>query len=419
MPAECIFHFISVSRERYSVKFIYTFERRASSLPSDINRAMREALESRTARDTDSYAFCISHIRPTRGVLRYSNILQMEDLSLSVVIPAYNAVNTIDATLKCMHSELEKAVARFPQFSYELIVIDDGSTDGTREKVTAMNLKGLRLLSKKNTGVSDTRNFGLSRAKNKYVWYFDADDLLFNDSVIRIVEFLLREPDILKVSSVTEDRKTKSQINEYNNSASARITFEGPYADFLCNHIVGFSACIIIFRRELIISSDISFDNDMTISEDVMWNIRLAILNPNARAVVTNLNVVRYIVHDSSAVNTSSTIKNERHLDSSIKFLAFMDRELPGVPFMQHSFDTYRLNTINQIITRFLSCSFKDPKLKKRIAETLAIINTSSINGMRVRVFRTLSASPTAMRVAQFFYRHIFIPYIKPHLGRN
>lgn len=343
----------------------------------------------------------------------------MEELSLSVVIPAYNAAGTVGATLACMHSELEKAAARFPEFDYELLVVDDGSTDNTRDVAEAMNIPQLRLLSKENTGVSATRNFGLRHARKKYLWYYDADDLLFSDSVPRLVEFLRLAPDILKFSSVTEDAVTRHHIESFNNSATAGITFDGPYADFLCHNTVGFSCWSIIVRRELLIASAMAFDTDMAISEDVVWNMRLALRCPDARAVVTDLNVGRYIVNTTSAVNTASAAKNERHLDGSIKLLAFVDSELPGVPYMQRSLDTYRANAVNQIITRFLSCRFPKPVLKKRTTETLAIVEASGVKSRQVQVFRRLAASPVLMRAAQLLYRRIFLPYIKPRLGRN
>ena len=89
---------------------------------------------------------------------------------LSVIVSAYNAEEYID---KCLAS-VKKAL---PEES-EIIVVDDGSTDGTA-KVVKKHQKDcpeLKYFAKKNGGLSSAKNFGLSKARGRYVIFMDADD---------------------------------------------------------------------------------------------------------------------------------------------------------------------------------------------------------------------------------------------------
>ena len=91
--------------------------------------------------------------------------------TVSVVIPAYNAERFIDRTLQ---SVLHQTFSDF-----ELLVVNDGSTDRTREIVARMIAedKRARILDRNNGGLSRARNFGLAHARGEFVAFVDADDL--------------------------------------------------------------------------------------------------------------------------------------------------------------------------------------------------------------------------------------------------
>ena len=86
----------------------------------------------------------------------------------SVVIPLYNKEKAIKSTIE---SVLVQSFADF-----ELLVIDDGSTDNSVSIVRQLDDNRIRLLSKKNGGVSSARNFGIQSANADYIAFLDADD---------------------------------------------------------------------------------------------------------------------------------------------------------------------------------------------------------------------------------------------------
>ena len=93
-------------------------------------------------------------------------------ISFSIIIPAYNAERTID---RCIESILAQKMT-----AYEVIVVNDGSTDKTADIISeyANKYPNMRLISISNRGVSNARNIGIDMAKGKWIVFVDADDEL-------------------------------------------------------------------------------------------------------------------------------------------------------------------------------------------------------------------------------------------------
>lgn len=103
---------------------------------------------------------------------------------VSVIIPAYNAEKFIAETIQ---SVLDQSFQDF-----ELIVLNDGSKDKTPEIIQEFcNIDSrVKLINKANSGVSDTRNLGMSQSKGEYIALLDADDLFFPTYLEKKVKFL-------------------------------------------------------------------------------------------------------------------------------------------------------------------------------------------------------------------------------------
>ena len=87
---------------------------------------------------------------------------------VSVIIPTYNHAMYIERTLESVFQQTYK--------NYEIIVIDDGSTDNTQEVIKSYENK-ITYICKENEGTAKSRNLGLKIAKGKYVAFLDSDDL--------------------------------------------------------------------------------------------------------------------------------------------------------------------------------------------------------------------------------------------------
>ncbi|MBE9076974.1 glycosyltransferase [Romeria aff. gracilis LEGE 07310] len=105
---------------------------------------------------------------------------------ISVIIPAYNSERTIAETVE---SVIQQTLTDF-----EIIVIDDGSTDRTLERLDAIEDCRLTVVSQKNSGVSASRNLGIAKASGQYIAFLDADDLWLPDKLAAQVQALAADP---------------------------------------------------------------------------------------------------------------------------------------------------------------------------------------------------------------------------------
>lgn len=173
---------------------------------------------------------------------------------LSIIIPSYNNEQFIVETLNSLH-------AAGPTDEVEIIIVNDGSTDTTEEKIKAFYqdrpAHNIKYVYQPNAGVAITRNIGLEYATGSYIGFIDSDDLIspayfsillpaLRQKKYDIVEFRLTR-DINKlerISSVTEIASVKSQeisLIENNNAALAPTFYAAQW------HLVS-----KIFRRDII-----------------------------------------------------------------------------------------------------------------------------------------------------------------------
>ena len=88
-----------------------------------------------------------------------------DSIKISVVIPSFNREKTIE---KCIRSVMNQS---YPP--YEILVVDDGSTDGTIQKIASLHIDMVRLLQQEHKGAQAARNYGIREAKGDYIAFLD------------------------------------------------------------------------------------------------------------------------------------------------------------------------------------------------------------------------------------------------------
>lgn len=188
---------------------------------------------------------------------------------LSIVIPAFNAQDFIETTLDSICSQV------FERDKIEIIIVDDGSEDGTKEICKDYLTKShvvIKYFFKKNGGLGDARNYGIHKSSGKYIWFFDADDIIGFDAISKLN--LLLDEDYDLVGFGAEEIYSNSGLVRVVNSKNKPINKTVTGYEYVNEYSLAHSACFFIVRKNLLIENNIYFLEDV-LSEDFDFELRL------------------------------------------------------------------------------------------------------------------------------------------------
>jgi len=110
-------------------------------------------------------------------------------MKISVIIPTYNREKLLKKTLDSVLNQTVQAD--------EIIIIDDGSSDNTKELIANYENNTIRYIIQKNAGVSNARNNGIQKAKNDWICFLDSDDIWEINKLEKQIQFHKDNPHIL------------------------------------------------------------------------------------------------------------------------------------------------------------------------------------------------------------------------------
>lgn len=128
--------------------------------------------------DKEQALMRISKVHPDpKGIPECRSAQLNGNVDLSIIVPVYNYVDLIENNIKSILNQKTK-------YSFELILVDDGSTDGAQDVVRKYeSVSNVRAIFQKNQGIAGARNTGLNVAVGRYIMFIDCDDTVENDLV--------------------------------------------------------------------------------------------------------------------------------------------------------------------------------------------------------------------------------------------
>lgn len=205
----------------------------------------------------------------------------------SIILPIYNVAPYLE---QCIHSVLEQDF-----FDYELILVDDGSTDQCPEICDqyAARFAHIRVIHKVNGGLSSARNAGMEIARGQYIWWVDSDDWIEPDSLRILHEASCdRGPDMVKFNFTRTGNKQKAffsnaQAGFYSEAQERKQLLDKAFRNTgkFC-----LSAWSHIYRNAFLKKNGLSFVSERQIgSEDYLFNLQAFLAADNIRVIGNRL----------------------------------------------------------------------------------------------------------------------------------
>ena len=183
---------------------------------------------------------------------------------ISVIIPLYNKENYIYETIKSILNQSYE--------NFEIIIIDDGSTDKSSFIVSEIQDSRIHLFLQKNHGVAYTRNKGIKIAKGDYILFLDADDFLFNDALKKMI---LAAKKYSNCNIISGNYLTiKNKVNIENCLLKKNKVLDNPFKEIWFNRW-NLRLGSFIVKKDTI--KKINFDANILIGEDAFFTDQILI----------------------------------------------------------------------------------------------------------------------------------------------
>lgn len=234
---------------------------------------------------------------------------------VSIIIPAYNVE---DYLKDCVNSILHQTYT-----AYEIVVVDDGSTDTTYQVCEELALENpkVKIYHQENYGVSVARNNGIKHAAGKYVIFVDADDMISPQYLETLVSFAQKaDLGMVGFTSKIENLENNIKVNFICDSSkhiTDAILGGVKYDGYLWNKI---------FRRSLISEHNLKFKENITVWEDLLFVLEYlacstsVIISESRASCIIELGNM-YNSDDNKLVTTNKEKTAKAISDGIIKYL--------------------------------------------------------------------------------------------------
>ena len=229
---------------------------------------------------------------------------------ISVIIPAYNAEKTIEKTVESVIGE-----------DVEIIIVIDGSTDGTLTKCKEMQKfnKNIRIIEQENKGPFEARQTGIRNAKGKYLMFLDSDDSYTENTIRKITEVINKynDPDVVRFryKKVPDGYEQYKYFDDNERKITKKDFNKYVYPMFLDGYMLNalWNNCV---KKEVIekLNMETSYAK---YGEDLLMNLEI-FSNINSVVFINDV-LYKYYFQEESLTNTRTIRRLYRNLQNAVE----------------------------------------------------------------------------------------------------
>lgn len=263
---------------------------------------------------------------------------------VSVIIPTYNRIDLLkQAVRSCLNQTMQ---------NIEIIIVDDGSTDGTENIVTKLlnnewSNQRINFFKQKNAGASAARNFGLSKAKGHYIQFLDSDDLLYP----RKLELQLAEIEKYK-ADVCSSFGEMGCFYEAAENETLGVSFENKLdlMHKMCSGNVHVMCTPAPLWRKSIIDATEGWNETIAFGDDLEYHIRLLTKASKICLVPEKL----FFVREHADLRLSDAKGNVKQVESGIKTQNSIYSTLQKNNLWDNAFQNGLLNNMRTLYANYM-----------------------------------------------------------------
>jgi len=217
----------------------------------------------------------------------------------SIIIPLYNKENFIANTIQSVFDQTFQ--------NFEIIVVNDGSTDKSEEKLLQFKDSRIHYFSKKNEGASAARNYGIEKASAHFITFLDADDYWYPTFLETMFTNISKLPDQKVFSAAIEFETSKKVISAQYSISKTNDEFEiVNYFKASLKETVLCTSCAVFHQS--VFAEIGNFDTKIKSGQDTDLWIRIGLVFP----VVFSWKILARYVYDPKSLSKNKNLMKEK-----------------------------------------------------------------------------------------------------------
>lgn len=267
---------------------------------------------------------------------------------ISIIMPVYNKYNYLMKSINTIINQTYK--------DFELIIVDDGSSDGSEKLCDEFAQKDQRIkvIHIKNAGVSNARNVGLDNAKGKYLQFIDSDDYVDEDMLEKLYDKATQYDVDIVISGITKVNHDYEVLNETLPQLIGVKSKNEMLENFASEQrSTGIYGCVSnkFIKRDIVEKFKLRFDTKIKLAEDLDFYLKLY---EHISSIYFYDTSFYYYIQNAANSSTSENFKHDYLTQINI---SLRQKDLLSENNMLNE---NNLKTINLVITNFTLCYIYD-----------------------------------------------------------